>query len=54
MEDKKIELTLSLINGILQYLITRPLQEVLPLFQEIQSQATPQLPSTEAKKEPAV
>jgi hypothetical protein len=55
MEDKKIELTLNLVNGILQYLGTRPYQEVFQLIQETQAQATPQLPVPDFNqdKEPA-
>lgn len=48
MNDKKIELSLSLVNGILQYLGTRPYAEVFPIVQEIQSQAVPQIPMPEA------
>jgi hypothetical protein len=44
MNDTKIELTLPLVNAILQYLGTRPYAEVFPLVAEIQSQATPQVP----------
>jgi hypothetical protein len=47
MNDKKIELSLNLLNGILQYLGTRPYQEVFPLIQTIQEQATPQVPMPE-------
>lgn len=50
MNDTKIELTLPLINGILQYLGTRPYQEVFPLVQAIQEQATPQLPVPDVAK----
>ncbi len=46
--DTKIELTLNLVNGILQYLGTRPYAEVFPIVQEIQAQATPQVPMPEA------
>ena len=54
MEDKKIELSLNLVNGILQYLGTRPYQEVFPIVQEIQAQAIPQVPMPETKTdEPA-
>jgi hypothetical protein len=53
MDDKKIELNLSLVNGILQYLGTRPYQEVFPLVQEIQAQAIPQVPMPEVKPEDA-
>jgi len=44
MNDTKITLTLNLVNGILQYLGTRPYQEVFPIVQEIQAQAIPQVP----------
>ena len=44
MNDTKINLTLNLVNGILQYLGTRPYAEVFPLVQEIQAQAIPQIP----------
>jgi hypothetical protein len=42
--DTPISLTLGLVNGILQYLGTRPYAEVFPLVQEIQAQAMPQVP----------
>ena len=54
MNDIKIELTMPLVNGILQYLGTRPYQEVFPLIQAIQEQATPQLPMPEIKPEEQV
>lgn len=44
MEDIKIQLNLSLINGILGYLGTRPYGEVFQLVQAIQEQAGPQVP----------
>jgi len=44
MNDTKITLSLGLINGILQYLGTKPYAEVFPLVQEIQAQAGPQVP----------
>lgn len=43
-----VTLTLGLVNGILQYLGTRPYQEVFPLVQEIQAQVIPQMPMPEA------
>ena len=46
--ETPITLTLSLINGILQYLGTRPYAEVFPIVQEIQAQAMPQVPMPEA------
>lgn len=44
MEPQKIELTLNLVNSILQYLGTRPFADVFALIQEIHAQATPQVP----------
>lgn len=52
MNDKKIELSLSLVNGILQYLGTRPYAEVFPIVQEIQAQAMPQVPTPDPAAEP--
>jgi hypothetical protein len=52
--ETPITLTLGLINGILQYLGTRPYQEVFPLIQAIQEQATPQVPVPEVKPEEQV
>lgn len=49
-DDAKIQLSLKLVNGILQYLGTRPYAEVFPLVQEIQAQAIPQVPMPEAAK----
>lgn len=50
MEDKKIELSLNLVNGILNYLGTRPYGEVVALIQEIQVQAIPQVPMPETEE----
>jgi hypothetical protein len=49
--DTKIELSLGLVNGILQYLGTRPYAEVFAVVQEIQTQATPQVPVETALNE---
>ena len=43
MNDQKIELSLSLVNALMQYLGTRPYQDVFPLISAIQEQATPQI-----------
>ena len=51
MEDIKIQLNLSLINGILNYLGTRPYGEVFQIVQAIQEQAGPQVPTPEAEPE---
>jgi len=53
MDDKKIELSLSLVNATLQYLGTRPYGEVFQLVQAIQEQAIPQVPMPETKPEEA-
>jgi hypothetical protein len=47
MNDQPITLTLPLINGILQYLGTRPYGEVFQLVQAIQEQAAPQVKQPE-------
>jgi hypothetical protein len=47
--DTKIELSLGLVNGILQYLGTRPYAEVFAIVQEIQKQAAPQVPAPETE-----
>jgi hypothetical protein len=43
MNDQKVELSLSLINGILKYLATRPYGEVFQIVNAIHEQATPQI-----------
>lgn len=43
MNDQDIVLKLSLINGVLQYLGTRPYGEVFQIVQAIQEQAAPQV-----------
>ena len=52
MNDKKIELSLSLVNAVLQYLGTRPYGEVFQIVQEIQLQAIPQVPTPDPAAEP--
>lgn len=52
MNDTKINLTLNLVNGILQYLGTRPYGEVFQIVQEIQAQAIPQVPTPNPAEEP--
>lgn len=42
-QDQDITLKLSLINGIIGYLGTRPYGEVFQIVQEIQAQALPQV-----------
>ncbi len=48
MNDQKISLSLNLVNGILQYLATKPYQETYQLIQAVQEQAIPQMPMPEA------
>ena len=43
MQDQKIEISLSLINGLLNYLRTRPYGEVAAVIQAIHEQAAPQI-----------
>lgn len=50
MNDQKIELSLSLINSVMQYLGTKPYQETYQLIQAIQEQAVPQVPMPAAAK----
>ena len=47
MNDKKIELTLGLVNAVMQYLGTRPYAEVADMIQAIREQAIPQVPMPE-------
>lgn len=53
MNDTKINLTLNLVNAVLQYLGTRPYGEVFQIVQEIQAQAIPQVPTPNPAAEPA-
>lgn len=43
MDEKNFSMPLNLINGILQYLGTKPYAEVYQLVQSIQEAAAPQL-----------
>jgi hypothetical protein len=47
MSEQNITLTLSLLNGVMQYLGTRPYGEVFQLVQAIQEQAGPQVKAAE-------
>jgi hypothetical protein len=47
MSDQTINLTLPLLNGVMQYLGTRPYSEVFQLVQAIQEQAGPQVKAAE-------
>ena len=44
MNDQKINLSLNLVNAVLQFLGTKPYQETYQLIQAIQEQAIPQMP----------
>lgn len=50
--EQPITLTLGLVNGVLQYLGTRPYGEVFQIVQEIQAQAIPQVPTPNPAEEP--
>ena len=50
MENTKVEVTLNLVNGLLQYLGTRPYAEVAQIIQEIHAQVVPQVPVPDAAK----
>lgn len=52
-KDTKVQVTLDLINGVLQYLGTRPYQEVFALVQEIHAQVIPQVPTPTPSAQPA-
>ena len=55
MQSVKIELTLDLVNAVLQYLETKPASEVYGLIYAIRAQGQPQVPQQEAEPEaPAV
>ena len=43
MNDQKVELSLSLVNGMMQYLGTRPYVEVADLILATREQVTPQI-----------
>jgi len=53
MNDKKVELTLNLVNAVMQYLGSRPYAEVANIIQAIQEQVIPQMPVPQAKAEEA-
>jgi hypothetical protein len=49
--NEQITLSTPLVNGILQYLGTRPYGEVFQLIQAIQEQAAPQVKPQETEAE---
>jgi hypothetical protein len=52
MQDQDITLKLPLLNGVLNYLGTRPYGEVAPIIQAIQEQAAPQVKMPEQVEPP--
>jgi len=49
--ENKISLSVELVNGILNYLGTKPFIEVAPLINKIQEEANGQVPAAEAPAE---
>lgn len=43
MNDQKVEVSLSLMNAVLQYLGTKPFQEVFQLVNAVHEQVQPQI-----------
>lgn len=43
MQDQKVEVTLNLVNGLMNYLGSRPYVEVADLIMAIREQVTPQI-----------
>lgn len=53
MNEQNITLSLNLVNGLLQYLGTRPYGEVFQMVQAVQAAAIPQLPTQDTSEEVA-
>ena len=53
MNEQNITLSLNLVNGLLQYLGTRPYGEVFQMVQAIQAAAIPQLPAQDTSEQVA-
>ncbi len=53
MNDQKVEVSLSLMNGILQYLGTKPFQEVFQIVNAIHGEVQPQIPMPAAVAAPS-
>jgi hypothetical protein len=51
MNDSEIKLSTTLVNSILQYLATKPFQEVFQFIEAIQKEGNPQLAALAAKQE---
>ena len=52
MNDQKVEVTLGLINGLMQYLGSRPFVEVADIIMAIREQVTPQIKVPAPQEEP--
>jgi hypothetical protein len=52
MQDQKVEVSIGLINGILQYLGNRPFVEVAEVIAAIRDQVTPQIKVPEVAQAP--
>ena len=50
MNDQDVSLKISLVNGILNYLGTRPYVEVFHLIQELQAQVVPQVQASKVEQ----
>ena len=50
MNDQKVEVSLPLMNGVLQYLGSKPFQEVFQLVNAIHEQVQPQIKMPEVAK----
>ena len=48
---EKVSLSVELVNGLLNYLATKPFAEVAPLINKIQEEAKGQVPAQEPPKE---
>jgi hypothetical protein len=53
MNDQKVEVTLNLVNGLLNYLGSRPYVEVADMILAIREQVTPQIQVPAPKEQDA-
>lgn len=51
MNDKKVELSVELVNGILAYLQNKPYNEVNAIFNRVQAELETQLENKEVTEE---
>lgn len=52
MNEEKVTITLPLANAVLQYLGTRPYQDVFMLIGQLQAEIGPQIKQTNAVTQP--